>query len=52
MSKSSGKKSKVPKISEEEYAKYINALKSVSFGNASSELKRAEEEQTQTDKNS
>ncbi len=52
MSKSRGKKSKVPKISEEEYAKYINALKSVSLGNMPSALERGEEEQKQTDKNS
>ncbi len=51
MSRSANKKSKVPKISEEEYAKYINALKSGGSGVAPTARATGEEEQKQTDKN-
>lgn len=51
MSKSASKKNKVPKISEEEYAKYINALKSGGMGAAPATQATAGEKQKQTDKN-
>ena len=51
MSKSSAKKSKVPKISEEEYAKYINALKSASMDGCSEKGQEGVEEPKHTDEN-
>lgn len=43
MSRSANKKNKVPKISEEEYAKYINALKSGGAGGTMEEKELPEE---------
>ncbi len=51
MSKSRGKKSKVPKISEEEYAKYINALKNGTREAAMSAETAASEEEKQSPQN-
>lgn len=51
MSKSASKKNKVPKISEEEYAKYINALKSGGMGAAPAAREIAGEPEKRTDKN-